>query len=159
MCPSIFNSPDIRLREILTQFQAPIVLTSPGCTRVWPKNVKHVVQLDININMLTGTLSTLPMVPPNAVAYCVFTSGTTGSPKGVRIEHRAYLTSAIGRLVPFKRSSTSRILQVSSFCSTSLLRICVLPSSLVALLLCRRRMSASMTLLEQSIAMPSITST
>ncbi|KAI1432075.1 acetyl-CoA synthetase-like protein [Xylaria sp. CBS 124048] len=124
--PIDIKSPPSRHQEILGQFPAPVVLVTPGDTRSWPESVKFVVGLDESLEMrpcgiTSDTLSvsdhevSLPRVPSNSVAYCFFTSGTTGTPKGVLIEHNAHLTSALARLNQFERHKRSRVLQISAF--------------------------------------------
>lgn len=124
--PLDINSPLSRHQEILGQFLPPVVLVSLGDTRSWPESVKYVISLSDSFEMkprgVIGDNSStskreasLPLVPSNSVAYCFFTSGTTGTPKGVLIEHNAHLTSALARLDQFERSESSRVLQVSSY--------------------------------------------
>ncbi|KAI0856756.1 hypothetical protein F4860DRAFT_528844 [Xylaria cubensis] len=54
-------------------------------------------------------------VTPESTAYIMYTSGSTGQPKGFRIDHRAISTSCFyhGRAMGFNRST--RTLQFSSF--------------------------------------------
>lgn len=124
--PLDINSPPARHQEILSQFQPTVVLVSPGDQRSWPASVKNVIELDDlfearSLGVIDHNISvpeqkaSLPLVPSDSVAYCFFTSGTTGSPKGVLIEHSAHLTSAIARLAQFERSASSRVLQISSY--------------------------------------------
>ncbi|KAI1114796.1 acetyl-CoA synthetase-like protein [Nemania sp. NC0429] len=105
--PLDINSPPARHQEILGQFQPPVVLVSPGDERSWPASV--------NDSSAPEQKASLPLVPSDSVAYCFFTSGTTGSPKGVLIEHNAHLTSALARLAQFERNASSRVLQISSY--------------------------------------------
>ncbi|KAI1323795.1 acetyl-CoA synthetase-like protein [Xylariaceae sp. FL0255] len=118
------KSPPARHQEIVSQFQSPVVLVSPNDSRLWPERVKYLI--DMNASFTTRFLrhshteqeespNDLPVVPPDAVSYCFFTSGTTGAPKGVLIQHRAHLTSALSRLSQFERYPGSRVLQVSAF--------------------------------------------
>lgn len=120
------NSPPARHQEILGQFQPPVVLVSPGDDRSWPSSIKYVFELEDSFEVryrgvvdcgssVLEQKASLPLVPPDSVAYCFFTSGTTGSPKGVLIEHSAHLTSALARLTQFERNASSRVLQISSY--------------------------------------------
>lgn len=124
--PLDINSPPARHQEILGQFQSPVVLVSPTDERSWPASVKYVVKLDDSFEMRSRVVidigpskleqeASLPLVPSDSVAYCFFTSGTTGSPKGVLIEHSAHLTSALARLTQFERNASSRVLQISAY--------------------------------------------
>lgn len=55
---------------------------------------------------------------PSSLAYIIFTSGTTGVPKGVEVEHRAVCSSILARTGPdaMNMTSSSRVLQFSSYC-------------------------------------------
>ncbi|KAK6197217.1 hypothetical protein LQW54_010833 [Pestalotiopsis sp. IQ-011] len=121
------NSPASRHVGIMSQFQSPVVLVSAGDCRPWPKNVLHVIDIDDSFQIRSNTadgdatmfnqqaVASLPAVPPDAVSYCFFTSGTTGAPKGVLIQSQAHLISVLARLGQFERGSSSRVLQVGSF--------------------------------------------
>ena len=54
-------------------------------------------------------------VTPTNVAYAIFTSGTSGKPKGAIIEHRAICSSAMAHTKGIGMDATSRVLQFASY--------------------------------------------
>ncbi|KAF5632266.1 non-ribosomal peptide synthetase [Fusarium tjaetaba] len=69
------------------------------------------------------TMSLLPSVLPNApdntvqpdnAAYIIFTSGTTGVPKGTIIEHASFTTGGTAHAKAIMMTSSSRVLQFAS---------------------------------------------
>ncbi|KAI1824256.1 hypothetical protein F4861DRAFT_269335 [Xylaria intraflava] len=54
-------------------------------------------------------------VKPDNLAYAVFTSGSTGNPKAVAIEHRAFCSSAVAHAVAANLTAESRVLQFASY--------------------------------------------
>ncbi|KAJ4130547.1 hypothetical protein NW754_009599 [Fusarium falciforme] len=63
-------------------------------------------------DVLVGSLRI--QVTPNNPAYIIFTSGTTGLPKGTIIEHGAFTTGATAHAKAIKMTSASRVLQFAS---------------------------------------------
>ncbi|GAW19310.1 hypothetical protein ANO14919_087960 [Xylariales sp. No.14919] len=53
-------------------------------------------------------------VYPSNAAYAIFTSGSSGRPKGVAIEHRAFVSSAVAHAAALHMDQTSRVLQFAS---------------------------------------------
>lgn len=74
----------------------------------------------VNLNdpgLYQGEASNLPnLAQANNLAYILFTSGTTGNPKGVMIEHRSVVNLITAQKQTFKVTPDERILQFSSFC-------------------------------------------
>ncbi|KAJ5480641.1 hypothetical protein N7530_006150 [Penicillium desertorum] len=56
-----------------------------------------------------------PSVGPSDAIYAVFTSGSTGVPKGVVIQHRAYSSAARTHIEKFHMDAQSRVLQFASY--------------------------------------------
>ncbi len=55
-----------------------------------------------------------PAIAPDSLAYVIFTSGTTGRPKGVEIEHRSLATLVAGDVAEFGLGPGDRVVQGSS---------------------------------------------
>lgn len=128
LVPLDTESPPARLREVLGQIQPTVMLVSGGDIARWGQDVNIVLPIDLTITDLEKGReqdSELPSVPPTTPAYCIFTSGTTGQPKGVLVEHCAYVTAALRRVDGIARDGDSRVLQFSSFAfDTSIEDIC-----------------------------------
>ena len=58
---------------------------------------------------------TKSLSPVTSIAYVIFTSGTTGKPKGVVVEHRAASSSCTAHGQAFGFNKSSRVLQFSSY--------------------------------------------
>ncbi|WP_442801277.1 amino acid adenylation domain-containing protein [Serratia rubidaea] len=79
--------PEQRIKYIIEQSRSPIILSDHENNN--EKNQYDSVKL-INIDTIPDeiVLSRQPVdIPQQALAYVIFTSGTTGTPKGVMVEH------------------------------------------------------------------------
>lgn len=107
-----------RLDAIYAQAEMSIVLTS-GDEQHWKAGTGSCV----NVAMLLSNASTvgrvsidLPGRSPSDLAYTIFTSGTTGQPKGVMIEHRnASALLAWARRI-YSRDDLRSVLASTSIC-------------------------------------------
>lgn len=110
--------PDSRIRGLIKDVGANLVLCSQNYHEKAARNanVAFVVSQQ-SVRHLANQPSTPPMTSPtpNNAAYIIFTSGTTGKPKGTVIEHAAICTSAIFHAKAMLMDKSSRVLQFASY--------------------------------------------
>ena len=82
--------PEERLRLMLEESAAPVVLTKRGTAELLPSSGAHIVFLDDEPEEVARLRSDNPSYAgsPDDLAYVLFTSGSTGRPKGVAMPHR-----------------------------------------------------------------------
>ncbi|CAH0037403.1 unnamed protein product [Clonostachys rhizophaga] len=109
-----------RLEKLVSQSKAAIALSSPNnvsiCTKLMGESVLEVSQsLDEELKASESSANGCAAVSPDEVAYVIFTSGTTGMPKGVVIQHKALCTSQTDWVRKSGLSPEDRLLQFSSY--------------------------------------------
>lgn len=89
------TQPENRLESIISQVDFGVMLTSLHTESISNRFANRTVVVNqgllSNLKFSTGTL---PTISPSSNAYIVFTSGTTGQPKGVMVPHSSF-SSAI----------------------------------------------------------------
>lgn len=110
--------PESRLRELVGDVSAKVVL----CSRAHHTRASQVAATPIIVDAQAFRKLRLPLTAkPNSVAspdnaaYCLFTSGTTGKPKGTIIPHGAFCTSAAAITRRMNINATSRTFQFASY--------------------------------------------
>lgn len=112
------QNPISRLRSIVAQTKASLILTSTDCARLWESEDTNLIRVNANFVHSLSSSSVVPAgrATPDDVLYVIFTSGSTGTPKGCVIEHGAFLTSSASYTEKIGMDRTCRVLQ---FCSYS----------------------------------------
>ncbi|USP74910.1 nonribosomal peptide synthetase 4 [Curvularia clavata] len=110
--------PQSRLLELIGDVGAEVVL----CSRLYQATAAKVAKTPLLVDQRSIRKLAMPATgelraasTPDNAAYCLFTSGTTGKPKGTIISHRAFCTSAAAFTRRMNINATSRTFQFASY--------------------------------------------
>ena len=110
--------PQTRLQELISDVGANVVL----CSRTHHARATEVAATPVIVDAqafrklrLPSTAKPKSISTPDNAAYCLFTSGTTGKPKGTIIPHAAFCTSAAAFTRRMNINATSRTFQFASY--------------------------------------------
>jgi amino acid adenylation domain-containing protein/non-ribosomal peptide synthase protein (TIGR01720 family) len=111
------SHPPSRLQEITFQVKARMIVNSSITSPIWTdsqlRSVTITRQFIEQLPHQTSVPSTT--VNPSNALYVVFTSGTTGKPKGCVVEHRNFCSGAITHARGSGMDSSSRVSQFASY--------------------------------------------
>lgn len=110
------SHPASRRQALIKQVNAHYLITSPSVAASCEGMVDNLIQLSAE---LLRTVSNAEVSHKKSTAtdaaYILFTSGSTGFPKGITVEHRAICSSIMSHGREFAFGTSSRVLQFSSY--------------------------------------------
>jgi amino acid adenylation domain-containing protein len=117
------SHPDSRVKELIQDVGAKVVLCSAKhkaridkfATRAFVVDAPSMAALSHHEASRGVEAPATSRAQPYNAAYIIFTSGTTGKPKGTVIEHGAFCTGAIAHAKAMFMHSDSRVLQFASY--------------------------------------------
>ncbi|KAH8810632.1 hypothetical protein F5884DRAFT_698604 [Xylogone sp. PMI_703] len=111
------SHPFSRMHNIIQETKARVMLTGPAHCAKFADSIDTLITIDesfvCSLTACSGPISS--DVKPTNLAFIVFTSGTTGKPKGIMLEHKTVYFSARCFEKVWNISSDSRFFQFSSF--------------------------------------------
>jgi len=88
--PLEMNAPLKRLRFMLDDSQSVLIITTPDTCNQLNVNIASLTLSDAGVACETAMPPVVwPRIEAGSLAYLMYTSGSTGEPKGVRVPHRA----------------------------------------------------------------------
>ena len=117
--PLVHDYPEDRIKYILEDSDSKIILTLKNLTNkltdiIGDQIVKQIFIDELDICSET-TSNSAYKISPKSLCYVLYTSGTTGKPKGVMIEHRSLLNGAVWGIVDFDMKPEDNMSKYVSF--------------------------------------------
>ncbi|KAF4209821.1 hypothetical protein CNMCM8927_005024 [Aspergillus lentulus] len=115
------SHPLLRLQDLIRQTRAKLILSSRACAKTSQQLHSEVIVVDSSIaDLYTETRclpSSLPKVSvtPEDPACILFTSGSSGNPKGIVLPHRAITSGLAVRQKKLRMNPESRVFQYASY--------------------------------------------
>jgi amino acid adenylation domain-containing protein len=111
--------PEYRINYILDDCRCNIIVTTKAfSSKLGKLSAAEIIELDSDLISSSGASELNPniAIKPDNMAYTMYTSGTTGVPNGVMIEHHSVVNNLNWAKNYFKISIKDIILQKTNFC-------------------------------------------
>ncbi len=108
------NYPCERLAWMLRDSRASVVLTRSSLVDRLPPGVAEIICLDDDSVIDGKVIGPADKIRPADGAYVLYTSGSTGVPKGVLLTHEGLVNHATAAIALYGLSSSDRVLQFAS---------------------------------------------
>jgi amino acid adenylation domain-containing protein len=102
-----------RLSFLLDDSQSPVLLTQERLAEMLPAHWGQVVLIDSESFADYDTCNPTCNVTPSSLAYVVYTSGSTGQPKGVQVQHDALLNLVHWHINAYNITAADRATQLA----------------------------------------------
>lgn len=106
--------PAARIQALLADARAPLLLSERALGHLCPERTPRVVFLDDPAPEPAMEPMTAPTATPEGLAYILYTSGSTGAPKGVMVTHGGLAVQIHSQRAAYAIGPTSRVLQYAS---------------------------------------------
>lgn len=107
--------PPDRKAFIARDVSATVAVTGLQYQHMFSSLVDHVIPIDRSTVESLASNATLSPVPSSNPAFVVFTSGSTGIPKGIIMEHGAFATGARSHAPALRIDQNIRVLQFAAY--------------------------------------------
>lgn len=112
------TQPEARLRTIVEQAHASVICSSVAQTNLSQRLGGKVIVVgpSLGLSRQQSRASTImPRVDPSSPLYLVFTSGSTGQPKGAILPHKSFASALHYQLGPLNLTKHSRVYDFASY--------------------------------------------
>lgn len=109
--------PQSRLKSILHKVKPPILVSSPQHLKL-ARTLSHevIVVSQDRLDQPTESVGSLPeKLSSSGTVYLIFTSGSSGEPKGICVSHQSLSTSTLAHGKAMKFTSRTRALQFTAY--------------------------------------------
>ncbi|CEJ60169.1 hypothetical protein PMG11_08754 [Penicillium brasilianum] len=112
--------PESRLRQIAERTHARVTVTSQSLAALAQRLSSTVMTIckpgsKPSSIAIPGTISSLCPADPSSILYVVFTSGSTGNPKGIEVSHSNFVSGLRKQNELYQLSQDSRFLHFASY--------------------------------------------
>lgn len=113
--PLDLSLPAARLLFLVRQAGMPVLITQEGARGLFAESGAALLDLEReDLSRFDGS-DLSGEVPPQSAAYVLFTSGSTGQPKGVAVEHRQIVNYTLGALARLNLPEEASFAMISTF--------------------------------------------